>query len=124
MVAAPFRIEAAGISSKSALQRGSLFLILFAIGNILGPLLLGPLFDTIGDRRVMISFTYITSAVVMIITGLLYARGSQRDARRARGQKHDGRPAAHPNRMMILTRGRHSLASGTNACRRGVHVER
>ncbi len=52
-------------------DKAPLFLIPFAIGNILGPLLLGPLFDSIG-RRVMISFTYITSGVLLIITGLLF----------------------------------------------------
>jgi MFS family permease len=52
-------------------SKAPLFLIPFAIGNIAGPLLLGPLFDSIG-RRVMISFTYITSGVLLIITGLLF----------------------------------------------------
>jgi MFS family permease len=51
--------------------RAPLFLIPFAVGNILGPLLLGPLFDTVG-RRVMISSTYIISGVLLIITGLLF----------------------------------------------------
>ncbi len=48
-----------------------LFLIPFAVGNVLGPLLLGPLFDSVG-RRVMISSTYITSGVLLVITGLLF----------------------------------------------------
>jgi len=48
-----------------------LYLIPFAVGNIAGPLLLGPLFDSVG-RRVMISFTYIASGVLLIITGLLF----------------------------------------------------
>jgi MFS family permease len=48
-----------------------LFLIPFAFGNVLGPLLLGPLFDSIG-RRVMISTTYITSGALLIVTGLLF----------------------------------------------------
>jgi MFS family permease len=52
-------------------DKAPLFLIPFAVGNILGPLLLGPLFDSIG-RRVMISFTYITSGVLLIITGFLF----------------------------------------------------
>jgi len=51
--------------------KAPLFLTPFAIGNIAGPLLLGPLFDSLG-RRVMISFTYITSGVLLIITGLLF----------------------------------------------------
>jgi MFS family permease len=48
-----------------------LYLIPFAVGNFLGPLTLGPLFDTLG-RRVMIPFTYITSGVLLIITGQLF----------------------------------------------------
>ena len=50
------------------------YLIPFAIGNILGPLLLGRLFDTIG-RRQMISFTYIISGVLLAITGWLFVQG-------------------------------------------------
>jgi MFS family permease len=38
---------------------------------VAGPLLLGPLFDSVG-RRVMISFTYITSGVLLIVTGQLF----------------------------------------------------
>jgi MFS family permease len=48
-----------------------LFLIPFAVGNVPGPLLLGPLFDSVG-RRVMISTTYITSGALLIVTGLLF----------------------------------------------------
>ncbi len=39
----------------------------FAIGNLLGPLLLGPLFDTIG-RRVMISGTYVLSGLLLFVS--------------------------------------------------------
>jgi MFS family permease len=59
-----------GVSS----ERAPIFLIWFSIGNVLGPLLLGPLFDTIG-RRVMISSTYVTSGVLLIVTGFLFTRG-------------------------------------------------
>jgi MFS family permease len=52
-----------------------LYLIPFAVGNVAGPLLLGPLFDSIG-RRVMISFTYIASGVLLIITGVLFTQGA------------------------------------------------
>src|SRR5438270_6889279 len=52
-------------------QRAPLFLIPFSVGNILGPLLLGPLFDTIG-RRVMIASTYVISGVLLIVTGFLF----------------------------------------------------
>lgn len=51
-----------------------LYLIPFAIGNILGPLLLGRLFDTIG-RRPMISFTYIVPGILLTITGWLFVQG-------------------------------------------------
>jgi MFS family permease len=37
------------------------FLVIFAVGNLLGPLLLGRLFDTIG-RRIMVSACYLGSA--------------------------------------------------------------
>lgn len=50
------------------------YLIPFAIGNVIGPLTLGRLFDTIG-RRKMISFTYILSGLLLIITGWLFAQG-------------------------------------------------
>jgi MFS family permease len=48
-----------------------LYLIPFAVGNFLGPLLLGPLFDIIG-RRVMITSTYIISGLLLILTGQLF----------------------------------------------------
>ncbi len=51
-----------------------LYIIPFAIGNILGPLTIGRLFDTIG-RRKMIAFTYIISGVLLAITGWLFLQG-------------------------------------------------
>ncbi len=51
------------------------YLIPFAIGNILGPLLLGHLFDTIG-RKQMISFTYIVPGILLTITGWLFVQGT------------------------------------------------
>jgi MFS family permease len=50
------------------------YLIPFAVGNILGPLTIGRLFDTIG-RRKMISFTYILSGVLLVITGWMFQQG-------------------------------------------------
>ena len=50
------------------------FLLPFALGNFLGPLVLGRLFDTIG-RKVMISFTYLVAGVLLAIVGVLFARG-------------------------------------------------
>ena len=52
-----------------------LYLIPFAIGNFLGPVLLGRLFDTVG-RRIMISSTYILSGVLLFITALLFKAGT------------------------------------------------
>ncbi len=46
----------------------------FAAGNLLGPLTIGRLFDTIGRRR-MISGTYIISGVLLIITAFLFKQG-------------------------------------------------
>jgi MFS family permease len=51
-----------------------LYVIPFAIGNIIGPLTIGRLFDTIG-RRQMISFTYIFSGILLAITGWLFLQG-------------------------------------------------
>src|SRR6185369_12922072 len=49
------------------------YLLPFAAGNFLGPVLIGRLFDTKG-RRVMIAFTYITSGVLLALTGILFER--------------------------------------------------
>jgi MFS family permease len=43
----------------------------FAIGNFLGPLLLGRLFDTVG-RRVMIATTYAISGLALLVTGYAF----------------------------------------------------
>jgi MFS family permease len=51
-----------------------LFMLPFAIGNFLGPLVLGRLFDTIG-RRIMITATYGLSGVLMALTGWMFALG-------------------------------------------------
>jgi MFS family permease len=51
------------------------FLIIYAAGNFLGPLLLGRLFDTIG-RKPMITITYLGSAIVGAILAFLFSRGS------------------------------------------------
>jgi MFS family permease len=50
------------------------FIFPFAVGNFLGPLLLGRFFDTIG-RKVMIAGTYAISGVLMTVTGFLFAQG-------------------------------------------------
>ena len=48
-----------------------LYIIPFAFGNLLGPWLLGPLFDTVG-RKVMISSTYIISGAILLVTAWLF----------------------------------------------------
>jgi MFS family permease len=50
------------------------YILPFAAGNFLGPLLLGRLFDTLG-RRVMIMATYTVSGVLLAITGYLFSIG-------------------------------------------------
>ncbi len=50
-------------------------LIPFALGNVLGPFILGPLFDTLG-RRPMIVATYAASGVALAIAGYLFWRGA------------------------------------------------
>jgi len=47
------------------------FILPFAAGNVLGPLLLGRLFDTLG-RRIMIAFTYAMSGLLLTATGYLF----------------------------------------------------
>jgi MFS family permease len=47
------------------------FLIVFAVGNFLGPLLLGRLFDTVG-RKPMIAGTYLGSAVIAVLMAVLF----------------------------------------------------
>jgi MFS family permease len=49
------------------------YLLPFALGNFLGPVLIGRLFDTQG-RRPMIAFTYIISGVLLAATGYLFFR--------------------------------------------------
>jgi MFS family permease len=51
------------------------YILPFAAGNFLGPLLLGRLFDVIG-RRPMIAFTYIISGVLLAISGYLFEQGT------------------------------------------------
>ena len=47
------------------------YIIPFALGNFLGPLVLGRLFDSVG-RKPMIAGTYILSGVLLIITAFLF----------------------------------------------------
>jgi MFS family permease len=47
------------------------YLVAFAAGNFLGPIILGGLFDSVG-RKPMIAGTYILSGVLLLITGYLF----------------------------------------------------
>jgi MFS family permease len=53
----------------------SLYLIGFCVGNLLGPLLLGHFFDTIG-RKKMISGTYILSGALLAFSAVLFNAGA------------------------------------------------
>lgn len=50
------------------------FLLPFALGNVLGPLLLGSLFDTIG-RKQMITATYVIAGILLALAGWLFHAG-------------------------------------------------
>jgi len=50
------------------------YILPFAAGNFLGPVILGRLFDTIGRRR-MIAFTYIASGTLLAVSGYLFMLG-------------------------------------------------
>jgi MFS family permease len=50
------------------------YLLPFALGNVLGPMLLGHLFDTIG-RKKMITATYALAGVLLAVTGWLFHAG-------------------------------------------------
>jgi MFS family permease len=50
------------------------YILPFALGNFAGPLLLGPLFDTIG-RKPMIAGSYALSGLLLALTGALFAAG-------------------------------------------------
>ncbi|GAA1517661.1 MFS transporter [Sphaerisporangium rubeum] len=59
-----------GVSPHDA----SLYLLLFAAGNLAGPVLLGPLFDIVG-RRPMIAGTYLAAGAVLAVTSVLFRQG-------------------------------------------------
>jgi MFS family permease len=60
-----------GKTSSSA----ALYFFPFAAGNLLGPLLLGHLFDTVGRRR-MIGGSYSLAAIVLFVSALLFKAGT------------------------------------------------
>jgi MFS family permease len=49
------------------------YVLPFAAGNFMGPLLLGRLFDTLG-RRIMIAATYAASGFLLAVAGYLFGR--------------------------------------------------
>jgi MFS family permease len=57
-----------------AADRTGGYVLVLAVANFLGPLLLGPLFDSVG-RRQMISLTYAFSGVVILLTEFLFLHG-------------------------------------------------
>jgi MFS family permease len=72
-----FFTEALVLTSFFHVPSGSvgLYIFPFAVGNVLGPWILGNLFDTIG-RKAMISSTYIVSGSLLVVTGLLFMNGA------------------------------------------------
>ena len=55
-------------------ERVGTYLLPFAVGNVLGPLLMGRFFDSVG-RKPMIVATYALSGVLLAITGWLFREG-------------------------------------------------
>jgi MFS family permease len=51
------------------------YFLAFAVGNLVGPLTIGRLFDTIG-RRKMIAGTYLIAGILLVITAQLFKAGS------------------------------------------------
>jgi MFS family permease len=52
-----------------------LYIAIFAVSNFLGPLTLGRLFDTVG-RKPMVTFTYLSSALVTAALGFAFVGGN------------------------------------------------
>jgi MFS family permease len=52
-----------------------LYFFPFAIGNLVGPLVLGPLFDTLGRRKAIFG-TYVISGVVLAVSAALFSAGA------------------------------------------------
>jgi MFS family permease len=59
-----------GVNSKDT----AYYFIFFALGNLIGPLTLGHLFDTVGRRR-MISGTYILAGTLLAVSAVLFQAG-------------------------------------------------
>jgi MFS family permease len=59
---------------RTPADRVGWYILPFAAGNVLGPILLGRLFDTVG-RKTMIATTYALSGVLLAVTAALFSRG-------------------------------------------------
>ncbi len=59
---------------KVPVDRIGWYIVPFGIGNFLGPILLGPLFDSIGRRR-MIAGTYAASGLLLALSGYAFEQG-------------------------------------------------
>jgi len=59
-------------------ERTGLYILPLAVGNFLGPLLLGRFFDTVGRKR-MISGTFGLAGLLLVVTGVLFATGRLSD---------------------------------------------
>jgi MFS family permease len=59
---------------KIPAERVGYYLLPFAIGNLIGPLVLGKLFDTVG-RKPMIISTFAGAGVLLAITGWMFQQG-------------------------------------------------
>ena len=55
-------------------ENAGLYLLPFALGNVLGPLAMGRLFDTVG-RKPMITATYAVSGLLLALTAWLFGAG-------------------------------------------------
>jgi MFS family permease len=55
-------------------ERTGTYLLPFAIGNVLGPFVIGHLFDTVG-RKPMIVITYAVSGVLLALSGWMFREG-------------------------------------------------
>jgi MFS family permease len=51
------------------------YFAVIAVGNLLGPLLLAPLFDSVG-RKIMITGTYVMSGILLLGTAWLFSSGA------------------------------------------------
>ena len=57
-------------------RRVSLYILPFALGNFLGPLILGRFFDSLGRKR-MIAGTYGLSGILLAISAIIFGQGGQ-----------------------------------------------